>query len=78
MYADYSLFAHHDVRTAKSHKFEGLIVGSDGYLCKMEQKGPPDHPAYMECGGAHECSLVMAKMVSHPCIGSYYKKIPRL
>ena len=74
MYADYSLFAPHDVRTAKSRKFEGLIVGSDGYLC-TEQKGLPDHPTYMACGGVHKCSLIMAEMVSPPRIASYYKKI---
>ena len=68
MHADYSLFAPHDVRTAKSRKFERLVVGSDGYLCKMEQKGPPDFPTYMECGGLHECAVIMAQMVTPPRI----------
>ena len=78
MYADYSLYAPHDVRTAKSRRFDGMIVGSDGLLCRMEQKGPPDHSTYAECAGVHECSLIMAQMVSPPRIGSYLKMISRL
>ena len=68
MYADYSVFAPHDVRTAKSRKFEGMTVGADGHLCRMEQKGPPDHSTYAECGAVHQCSLIMAQMVSPPRI----------
>ena len=78
MYADYSLLAPHDVRAAKSRKFEGMIVGSDGHLCRMEQKRPPDHPAYAERAGVHGCSLLMAQMVSPPCIGAYLRMIARL
>ena len=35
MYADYSVFAPHDTRTAKSRKSEGMIIGPDGLLCRM-------------------------------------------
>ena len=50
MYADYGVFAPHDTGTAKHRKFEGMIIGPDGLLCRMEQKGPPDHATYDECG----------------------------
>lgn len=78
MYADYSLFAPHDVRTAKSRNFEGLVVGSDGYLCKNMYKGPPGSPTYMECGSVHECSLIMAKMITPARIAGYFKKMSKL
>ena len=68
----------HDVRTAKSRRFEGLVVGSDGLLCRREQKGPPDFSTYKECFAVHECAFIMAKMVSPPRISGYYKKMKRL
>ena len=73
MYADYSRFAPHHQCTAKPRTFEELIIGADGRLCKMEQKGPPDHPTYAACGAVHQCGLIMAEMVSPPRIGQYLK-----
>ena len=74
-YADLSLLAPHDVRTAKPRKFEGLMVGADDMPCRMEQRGPPDHPTYAECAAVHECGLIMAKLVSPSRIGQYLKMI---
>jgi len=74
MYCDYSSFAPHDVRIAKSRRFEGLIVGADGLLCKREQKGPHDFHTHLECARTHECALLMAEMVSPPRIAAYSKK----
>ena len=71
VYVDYSVFAAHHMRTAKSQKFEGMIVGADGYLCRMEQKGPPDHATYEECSAVHECGIIMARMVTPPRIHHY-------
>lgn len=78
MYADYSLLPPHDVRAAMSKRFEGLVVGTDGLLCRREQRGPPDFHTYTECFTVHECSLIMAEMVSPPRIGGYYKKMKDL
>ena len=71
MYADYGVFAAHHMHTAKAQKLEGMIVGPDGYLCRMEQKGPPDHATYSECSGVHECGIIMADMVNPPPIQHY-------
>ena len=75
MYADYSVFAAHHMRTAKSQKFEGMIIGPDGLLCRMEQTGPPDHATYVERTAVHECSIIMAKMVSPPRIQHYLRMV---
>lgn len=74
----YRLPAPHDVRIAKSKNFEGLVVGSDGLLCRREQKGPPDLHTYIECFAVHECFLIMAKMANPRRIGGYYKKQKKL
>ena len=78
MYADFSLMTPHNVRTSKSRRFEGLIVGSDGLLCRREQKGPPDFATYQECFAVHECGLIMAQMVGPPRIKGGSKKMEYL
>ena len=66
MYVDLSVFAAHSQRTAKSLKLDGLILGADGRLCRVEQKGPPDHATYSEGAAVHECGVIMAEMVNPP------------
>ena len=75
MYFDAAHFAPHDTRTAKSRKHEGLIVGTDGLLCKQEQKGPPDFPTCLECMRVHECAGIMAGMFTPPSIDHFIKKM---
>lgn len=73
MYVDFSVFAAHHMRTAKSQKVAGMIMGPDGYLCRIEQKGPPDHATYAECAAVHECAVIMARMVTPPRIHHYLR-----
>ena len=55
----------------RSKRFEGLAIGTDGYLCKMEQKGPPDWITFVLCFNVHRAGLIMADMVSPPRIGAF-------
>ena len=77
-YADYSLIAPHDTRTQRSKRFEGLALGTDGFLCKMEQKGPPDWITFVERFEVHKCGLIMADMVSPPRIAEFLKMLTTL
>ena len=63
IYVDFCLCAPWDIRTNRSKKWKGLILGSDKLWYEEECRGPPDFDCWEQCFRLWECMCIMSEVL---------------
>ena len=71
-YVDFCVCAPWDIRTARSRKWKGLVMGADGKMHESECKGPPDFACWTLCFRLWECMCIMSGVLLPPRITAYF------
>ena len=59
-YVDFALFGARHIRTAKSWKWRGMVVGPGGVLMEQEIRGAPNYESWDACWNVYQCAMIMA------------------
>ena len=75
IYVDFCLCAPWDIRTNRSKKWKGLVLGADKQWREEECRGPPDFDCWEECFRLWECMCIMSEVLLPPRFTAYYNMV---
>ena len=76
-YVDFTVFVPHHNRNQKSQTWKGLVMGADGTLQHLEQKGPFDFPQWRGCWEIYTVAMIMLGAAIPPVMTAIRKEMQR-
>ena len=74
-YVDFALWGNYHIRTAKSFRCRGLIIGRGGILIDQELEGPPDFEQWSPCWDVFQCGMICGDACIPPHLIVYHTMI---
>ena len=78
IYVDFSLCAPWDIRTQRSRRWKGLVLGADGRWHEEECRGPPNFECWELCFRLWECMGIMSETILPPRFTAYFNMVKTL